>query len=327
MNVNATVFRYYINVFFVCVFSSRGHSGSKTKAFREEYSKLAELRAFVPTRVPLVALTATATAKVKKFVIDNLNMVNYHQISETPNRPNIKLNVVHVPQHKPFNDPESLEWLFKRLNNMQTTMPRIIIYCRTHVQCHSLFAIFDQQVDNSELYAMYHGSTVPSVQEKVARDFEDPNGKIRLLFATIAFGMGVDVKGVHTIFHMGVPQDIDDYVQESGRAGRDGKPSFSVIITYPAMYAGTKTETRMKDFVKNQSECRRKLVLREFNADEETMSHQELSHQCCDRCASRCQCGSDSHYIEGEVDIMPNFVSTRNEENFFNRRQVSADTR
>ena len=233
-------------------------------------------------------------------------MTNYFTVKASPNRANIKLIVLNQAARQPYNCPESMKWLISNLKCMKERTPRTILYCRTHVQCHSMYGIFEEALGSETgLFAMYHGTTHPDVQQKVVKDFENPEGQIRLLFATIAFGMGVDVKSVHTIIHMGVPSDIDDYLQESGRAGRDGRQSVSVIITYPGMYAGTRTSERMKAYAQNKSECRRAMILRAFDGAEDVST--DKKHFCCDICAPECTCESGKVACPEEANILAHF--------------------
>ena len=77
---------------------------------------------------------------------------------------------------------------------------------------------------------MYTHCTHPTVKEKLLRQFTSPSC-LRIVIATIAFGMGIDCPDVRQIVHWGIPEDPETYVQESGRAGRDGKLSCVVIIS------------------------------------------------------------------------------------------------
>ena len=263
---------------------------------------MADLRAFVPSHVPVIALTATATAKVKKIVVKDLGIERAYIIAESPNRSNIKYIVVNTPVRKPYNDPNSWTWLIDRLMHLEDKAPRLIIYCRSHEQCTDLYGIFQTSLGKkSKLFAMYHGSTDSDVQKYIVEDFEKANGQIRVLFATIAFGMGVNVKGVHTVLHMGSSMAIDDYMQESGRCGRDGAQSVSVILAYPGMYRGTRTEESMKQYIVNKLVCRRKLLLDAFGY---VVPEDLVKHECCDICAVQCDCSHGMSACHEETEIM-----------------------
>ena len=80
------------------------------------------------------------------------------------------------------------------------------------------------------LLGMLHSCSPPSNKEAVLKSFQDPKGAIRILVATIAFGMGVDCRAVHRTIHFGPSKNLEASVQETGRAGRDGKPSVSYLL-------------------------------------------------------------------------------------------------
>ena len=262
-----------------------------------------------PSSVPVVALTATATAHVRQHIVSSLKMSNVHIIEGSPNRENIKYITAHISRNKPYTDPDTWAWLTSRLNRLEGKMPRIVIYCRSRTQCSSLYGIFKKYVDIHKHFAMYHATTPNDVQKNIVKDFEHEDGEIRVLFATIAFGMGVDAKGLHTILHLGIPSDIDDYIQESGRAGRDQQQSISVLLTFPGMLAETRAHNRIREFVQNTEKCRRKQLLGYF----EVGSHQHIpaAHTCCDICAVSCKCEGETcvstQACQEETDTLMHF--------------------
>ena len=80
---------------------------------------------------------------------------------------------------------------------------------------------------------MFHARTHEEIKDFITSSFKAETGSIRFLVATIAFGMGIDCKGLHNIIHFGPPLTLDDYFQESGRAGCDGKFSNAILLLYP----------------------------------------------------------------------------------------------
>ena len=120
---------------------------------------------------------------------------------------------------------------------------------------------------------------------------KNPNGICRVVFCTIAFGMGVDVPNIRTIIHYGIPSDIDDYMQESGRGGRDGHKCNAVILLYPGCFLGNNfISPEMKTYAKNKDKCRRKLLLKAFPGQQ--LEKPSLHHSYCDICQQQCSCAA-----------------------------------
>ena len=265
----------------------RGQSTKDKAAFRKHFSMLGEVRAFFPSRIPLVALTATATEDVTKSIIKTLAMYDVVYVLESPDRKNIKL----VTMKMRTGDQEDwFGWLVQELKERGEAAERIIIYCRTLAQCRDLYGFFEAELDTEcRTFAMFHSETDAAVQADIVTSFSNPNGQIRVLFSTIAFGMGIDVKGLYTVIHLGVPSDVESFLQESGRAGRDGAPSTSILLIYKGMFKDSRVNSQMKEYVCNVTSCRRKAILKHFPAFAEQLGN----HRCCDICAASCECGQD----------------------------------
>jgi superfamily II DNA helicase RecQ len=122
-------------------------------------------------------------------------------------------------------------------------------------------------------------------KENILKSFSVECGAIRLLIATIAFGMGVDCKGVKRVIHFGPLKNIESYAQETGRAGRDGSQSI-VFLLYIGMLL-SHVEGNIKSYIKSDK-CRRDTLLKHFQANFNTVFP---SHLCCDICAGKCDCG------------------------------------
>ena len=106
---------------------------------------------------------------------------------------------------------------------------------------------------------MYHSGTSPSIQEHVLQSLRDPIGKVRVTIATNALGMGVDIKGLYNVIHYGPPSDLEFYMQEMGRAGRDGKYAKALLLFHGRQLRQCKPE--MLDYVKSNSCHRRRLLI------------------------------------------------------------------
>jgi len=110
---------------------------------------------------------------------------------------------------------------------------------------------------------MYTRCTEAEVKEKIMRSFCDPHGRMRLVIATIAFGMGLDCHNVRQILHWGPASNIESFVQETGRAGRDG------YVLYSALFFKLADKpfcsSALQTYCENKSVCRRVLLFEEFD--------------------------------------------------------------
>ena len=103
--------------------------------------------------------------------------------------------------------------------------------------------------------------------------------------------MGVDCKGLKMVVHYGPPDNIDDYFQESGRAGRNTTDIYhAVLILYPGCLSSSLVSPQMKEYCKNETYCRRELLLKKYMYMESSINSQANSnHDCCDVCSRGCQ--------------------------------------
>lgn len=119
----------------------------------------------------------------------------------------------------------------------------------------------------------------------ILRSLWDPSGCCRVVFATNALGMGIDVKGLSTVIHYGPSSSLESYMQEIGRAGRDGLQSHASLLYHGQQlrHAGES----MKGYINNTSLCRRVVLLSIFDTEPAECLPK---HTCCDVCAAMCQC-------------------------------------
>ena len=125
-------------------------------------------------------------------------------------------------------------------------MPRMIVYCRTYDMCSDLFMYYKSSLGNNFteppnsvevnkhglLVNMFLGCTPPDVKEELVLQFTAASTPLRLIFATSAFGMGVNCCDVKQIIDIGVPEDTESYIQGTGRAGRAGESSLALLLQH-----------------------------------------------------------------------------------------------
>lgn len=295
----------------VCCCYHRGTSTvAKLAPFRECYGRLNELRSLAP-KVPILALTATATKITKCAIIDILGMGAPHIISESPEKPNISYVIKYMERH--ISVQHHFTWLVEEAKKNGTTTERTIIYTQIIQQCSHIYATLRSMLGNSffaetigdrtnVILEIIHSCSPPSNKDSVLKSFQDINGNIRILVATIAFGMGVDCQGVHRTIHFGPSKNLEAFVQEAGRAARDGEQSVSYFLYHGLLL--THVERDIKDFI-NLKDCRRTGLLKHF--DESYSCEAVVPHLCCDNCAKECKCessdcGSIAMYPRKEVE-------------------------
>ena len=110
----------------------------------------------------------------------------------------------------------------------------------------------------NRIVAMYRSGTSPSIQDHVLQSLKDPIGKVRIVIATNALRIGVDIKGLHHATNYGPPPDLESYVQEMGRAGRDGAYSEAGLLFHGRQLRKCKPE--MLEYTKSKSRRRRQIL-------------------------------------------------------------------
>ena len=130
---------------------------------------------------------------------------------------------------------------------------------------------------------MLHSCTPASNKENILQSFQKEQGYIRILVATIAFGMGVDCKEVYRTIHFGPAKNVECYMQQSGRAGRD-----LLYQGMPLMHV----DKEVKEYVKHK-DCRRKFLLQHFEIEQLHQPNPTQKHLCCDNFSAICKCGLD----------------------------------
>ena len=279
----------------------------KKPAFRPHYNQLGELRSLVGPHVPVIALTATATQKTKETILKTLCMKDCEEIIVTPNKTNIKFWVYEMKS----TTSENFDWLVSLLEKKAERTPRMLIFFRQIKHIAEVYEHLETTLgekayvdfkeggpndDRNRLFAMFHLKTDEEVKENVCSNYQNQSGNIRVVLCSTSFSMGLDVKGIDTVLHYGPANDIDDYMQEVGRCGRDEtQQSHAILLKYKRCLGSQNITKEMKEYVRSVSSRRVHLLL-PFTA---TASPLLPKHACCDICSKHCECSchceSDCH--------------------------------
>ena len=246
--------------------------------FRPEYTQLSALKQRYPD-VPVMALTATADRITRDDIAAQLHIPEGRLFISSFDRPNISLNVV---QGSTGRQKFRQIVQFINLHNDESG----IIYCLRRKDTEKMAADLTRLGIKAEAF---HAAMSASEKQRVQRDFI--NDDLKVVCATIAFGMGIDKSNVRYVIHSNMPRNIESYYQEIGRAGRDGLPADAVLfynfgdmvtLQYFARQSGqvqiNMDKLRSMQQFAESGVCRRRILLSYFN--------ERFDHDChnCDVC-------------------------------------------
>ena len=220
----------------------------------------------------------------------------------SPLKKNIKYSVLYAGNEL------SIETIFsdtaKEISDLQENTQHTLIYCQTRTQCALLWRMFMLQLGDKlfftgkpdpklRLIEMFHAETPSQVKDFIVTQTSKMKSHLRVLICTIAFGMGIDCKCFNRVIHFGPSKNLESYIQECGRVGRDGNDSISYLI-YTGLLT-SKCSDDMKEFV-HSKECRRECISKNFVTS--SLNDLKDTCSCCDICAMNCLCSCSEKCIK-----------------------------
>lgn len=275
--------------------SSWGHH------FRPDYANLGQIRQCFGPAVPIMALTATSGPKTQSDIVRTLRLHDPAVFASSPDRSNLAICIrltASMAESQWSRMFVTLLRMYKAPTSQRTGS--VIIYAQSRKMTESLGRWLSTRIPDAIGVRYYHAGLDHDQRNETQKLFLD--GSVRVVVATVAFGMGIDKADVRAVMHVGVPKSMDEYTQQIGRAGRDGIRSechmwytnadfvkHRVQIDNDAADAHTELQNlqAMQTFV-NSSTCRRVSILRHFGdlRSDDYVCRANTGSEACDRCIS-----------------------------------------
>lgn len=240
-----------------------------------------------------MALTATAMTKDRQSISKTLGLRDPFILSKCPVNHNLRYSVGRFTSI-----PETFNVFANRLLEEKALFPKTIIYGRSLERCADIYIYLKRQLGSCgtlpagapdipqfRLFDMF-SSVTPSDHKAIILKLFKTENTLRVVIATMAFGMGVDCYSVRQVVHVGLPDDIGCYIQETGRGGRDGQLSCVSLLKARSFHH---VDDDIKEYVANSTECRRTALFKNIDNYEQADSNSKCL--CCDVCTRMCDCG------------------------------------
>lgn len=229
--LESKLFKYYISSLNITLIAiDEAHCISQWGYdFRPPYLKITSLRDTFPL-VPIIALTASATALVQKDIVEKLRLKDASVFQQSFEKPNLSYSV--------FKVDSKINKAIEILTNVDGCS---IIYCKNRKTTNYISQLLNLQ----NIAADFYHAGLPQDERNKKQDAWIHN-KTRVIVCTNAFGMGIDKPDVRTVIHYDMPDCLENYYQEAGRAGRDGKRAFAVLLYHSTDIVDLKNQPQLR---------------------------------------------------------------------------------
>lgn len=270
-------------------------SYNRGESFRKEFARLGEVRSLLAENVRVMALTATAKISSRRAICRVLGMSRPVIVSESPNKPNIKYSV-HL---KSCSIEEAFAPSVEEVEQKRMNTDKTIIFCRSYENITRIYRLFKSRLGKNKteppglpdlayfrLVDMFTACTHDDVKNSIIQSFPNQSSHLRIIIASIAFGMGLDCPNIRRIIHWAPPNDVESYLQETGRAGRDGNTASAVLYYSNLDTCREHITQEIRDYCGLKTDCRRAFLLKDFDGT----ACKVVGCSCCDICTLSCKC-------------------------------------
>ncbi|XP_052217790.1 ATP-dependent DNA helicase RecQ-like [Dreissena polymorpha] len=260
--------------------------------FRKDFGRIGSDLLARFTDIPIMVFTATASPDAQTKICKSLQLKSPKIVCMNPDRTNIKYIKIERPPSSNTDDhlDKILEPMVRQLLEEKDKYPLTIIYTDTNVISYA-YAFSEKKmgkdqylgenIPESRLFAQYHMNYTEKMKKFIVSELGKENCKIRLIFATVALGMGLNAPHIRVVIHYKPPTSIESYFQETGRAGRDGLPSKAILYYNNTDLRKNRPgiQQNIIDYCKNDSRCLREVMLKTFGCPKS-----ENIKDCCCAC-------------------------------------------
>ena len=242
-------------------------------------------------------------------------MQSCYVLAKDPNQLNIRFSTL----IKPSNPLIIVQPLLQDLKAGHRSSGKCLIFCRTYddtnvlyelialeLAGHDALFVHDSNGKNVCTCEKFDACTSQSVKKRIMDSFTCRDGPIQIVVSTIAFGMGIDVPNIRTVVHWGPPRDLECYVQEAGRGGRDGSPTDAIL--YDSKKDFPHTSEVMRAYCDNKQHCRRAMLMAPFCNS--SIDKPKQLHMCCDVCAAQCKCTACTEKLKMSTGLQKEDLET-----------------